>query len=359
MSKPAIHQFAANLSFGDAISNDMLEIKAALIRMGYESKIYAQYMDESMSRHFNLFNEYEGHSDNLILFHASIGGEVFDFVKKLPDKKIMIYHNMTPPQFLAGYNDHLANLLTQGPLKIKEILPYISYVVGDSDFNRKDIVDMGFDESKTDVLPIFVDFQKYDKPLNSGLQKSLREDGMKNMLFVGRFVPNKCHEDLIKAFYIYHQHFNKKSRLILIGNNDGMENYYLRLKKLVRMLGIESFVIFGEHVSFEDLATYYKSADLFLSMSEHEGFLVPVLECFHLGIPFLAYKAGAVGETMGGSGMLFEEKDFKKVAEMMHQIITDEALKKEIVSRQKDRVRNFHRSPVERKLESVIAKVLS
>ncbi|MBI4234828.1 glycosyltransferase [Candidatus Peregrinibacteria bacterium] len=359
MTKPAIHQFAANLSFGDAISNDMLEIKAALIRMGYESRIYAQYMDERMSKHFNLFNEYGGDKENLILFHASIGGEVFDFVKNLPDKKIMIYHNMTPPEFLAGYNDHLANLLTSGPMKIKEILPYISYVVGDSDFNRRDIVDMGFDETKTDVLPIFVDFQKYDRPLNVNLQRDLKANGMKNILFVGRFVPNKCHEDLIKAFYIYHRHFNKKSRLILIGNSDGMENYYLRLRKLVKMLEIEPFVVFGEHVDFDDLATYYKSADLFLSMSEHEGFLVPVLECFHLGIPFLAYKGGAVSETMGGGGVLFEKKDFGELAKMMHQIIIDEAFKKEIVGRQRDRVHNFHRGHVEKKLEAVISKVLN
>ncbi|MDD4110572.1 MAG: glycosyltransferase family 4 protein [Clostridia bacterium] len=359
MTKIAIHQFAANLSFGDAISNDMLEIQAALIRLGYDSKIYAQYMDPQMSEYFNLFTEYKGDSNNLIFFHASIGGDIFDLVKNLPDRKILIYHNITPSSFFRGYNEHLANLLDQGECKLKEIFPYLSFAVGDSDFNRNDLVKMGFSEEKTDVLPIFLDFKKYDSPLNSRLQKDLKADGIKNILFVGRFAPNKRHEDLIKAFYVYHRYFNHKSRLIMVGGHSGMENYYLRLKKLIKILGMEEFVVLGEQVSFEDLVTYYKTADLFLSMSEHEGFFVPILECFYLGVPVLAYFAAAVPETMGGAGVIFKEKNLKNVAVMMDQLITDNSFKTKTINSQKQLLDDFKRDVIEQKLKLIINKVLS
>jgi len=358
MPKPAIHQFGANLSFGDAISNDMLEIQVSLMKMGYDSKIYAQYMDPRMAKHFNLFTAYQGDPKNIILFHASIGGDVFDWVKKLVDKKILIYHNITPADYFRGYNEHLANLLAQGPNKVKEIEPHVAFAVGDSDFNRRDLVKLGFPEEKTDTLPIFVDFQKYDKPINRSLEVQLKTDDIKNILFVGRFAPNKAHADLIKAFYIYHRYFNQKSRLILIGSHDGLETYYLRLKKLIEILELEYHVILGDQVSFDDLATYYKTADLFLSMSEHEGFLVPILECFHLGIPVLAYRAGAVPETMGQGGVIFDTKDYGQVAEAMDQILTNSNLRNGIIGKQKERLKDFSRDRIEQKLQEVINHAL-
>lgn len=358
MGKPAVHQFSANLSFGDAISNDMMEIQTSLMKMGYDSKIYAQYMDPRMAKDFNLFTAYQGNPENIILFHASIGGDVFDWVKKLPDKKILIYHNMTPSHFFEGYNDHLANLLAQGPDKVKELKSHFAFAVGDSDFNRRDLVKLEFPEEKTDTLPIFVDFQKYDKPINRSLEGRLKAGDIKNILFVGRFAPNKCHADLIKSFYVYHRHFNPQSRLILIGNHDGLEAYYLQLKKLVEMLDLKPHVMFGDQVSFEDLATYYKVADLFISMSEHEGFLVPILECFHLGIPILAYRAGAVPETMGHGGVVFDVKNHDEVAEKMDQIIMNFAMKTEIVRKQKERIKDFSRDRIEKKLQEVINHVL-
>lgn len=358
MSQPAIHQFGANLSFGDAISNDMVEIQASLRKFGFKSNIYAQYMDPRMAKNFNLFTDYEGDPNNIILFHASIGGDVFDYVKGLPDKKVLIYHNVTPPEFMKGYNEHLVNLLEGGVRKVADFANDVEFAVGDSDFNRRDLVAMGFDEEKTDVLPIFVDFGKYDKSLNKQLQRKLTEGGITNVLFIGRYAPNKRQDDIVKAFYIYHKYFNSDSRLILVGSYDGMEDYYLRLQKLVEMLGIEESVIMESHVPFEDLATYYKCADLFLSMSEHEGFLVPILECFHLDIPILAYKAGAVPETMGKGGMLFGEKDYLKVAEMMEKILVDKALRGIMVREQRGRLEDFKRERVEGRLKEIINRVV-
>ncbi len=358
MSKPAIHQIGSNLSFGDAISNDMLEIQASLTKLGFDSKIFAQYVDPRMTKHFNLFTEYKGDSKNIVLFHASIGGDLFDFVRKLPDKKILVYHNITPPDFFRGYNDHLVNLLGLGLEKMKEAVSYVDFAVGDSDFNRCDFVKMGFDDSKTDVLPIFVNFEKFEKPLNKKLQSHLKADGFKNIMFVGRFVPNKCQHDLIKVFSLYNRYFNPKSRLILIGNYVTFEQYYLRLKKLAKMLGVESNVIFADQVGFEDLATYYKSADLFMSMSEHEGFLVPVLESFSLNVPVLAYDAGAIAETMGNGGVVFKEKDFLSIAKTMDSILNDQNLRDEVIVRQHRRIKDFQRDRVEEKLMKVINRVL-
>jgi len=354
MVRRAIHQLGTNLSFGDAISNDMLEIQKVLRELGYDSEIYAQCMDPRMAEHFNLFTKYRENPDNLLIFHASMGGGVFDFFEKLSGKKMIIYHNMTPADYFRGYNDYLANLLEQGLLKVKDLSDKVDFAVGDSDFSRRDLVKMGFVEEKTGVLPIFVDFKKYDNVVNQKLKNRLKVGDIKNILFVGRFVPNKCQEDIIKAFYVYHRYFNPKSRLILIGSNDGLETYWMRLKKLVEMLGIQANVVFGGHVSFEDLATYYKAADLFLSMSEHEGFFVPILECFHLGVPVLAYKAGAVLETMGAGGVVFDNKKYDYVAKKMDELISDDEFRKKVVTRQDERLKDFDINKTKEKFKQIL-----
>lgn len=356
MVKPAIHQFVDTLAFGDAISNDMFEIQKALISFGYESKIFFQCSNSKMSRYGLSFNNYAGNANNTAIFHASIGGGIFDFVKELPDKKVMIYHNMTPPAYYENYNSHLTALLTQGRIQLEDIREYISLAVGDSDFNTKELVDLGYKNTAT--LPIFVDFTKYDKSVNKRLFKKLKSDGIVNVLFVGRFAPNKRHDDVIKSFFIYNKYFNSKSRLILIGSHAGMEEYYNRIITLVEKLEIMDKVVFSGHLSLEDMSTYYKSADLFLSMSEHEGFFVPVLECFYLGVPLVAYGgASAVRETMGEGGVILENKKYDLVAETMHRILSDSDFKKLVIGKQYERVKDFYPDKIKAKLEQIIKLV--
>ena len=88
------------------------------------------------------------------------------------------------------------------------------------------------------------------------------------------------------------------------------------------------------HVSNEELTALYDVADLFLSASEHEGFCVPLIEAFHKRIPIVAFAATAVPDTMDGGGVLYDRKDPRYVASIMHTVLSDEALQNQILESQ-------------------------
>ena len=157
------------------------------------------------------------------------------------------------------------------------------------------------------------------------------------MLFVGRVIPNKKVEDLIRFFLVYHSCYNPRSRLLLVGAQSGFERYLASLHGLVATLGA-AHVHFIGHVSDAELAAYYEVADLFLCASEHEGFCVPIVEAFYEEVPVLAYAATAVPATMDGAGVLYDEKDPVHVATLMDAVVSNTALRDAIVRAQLDAI---------------------
>ncbi|HUQ88915.1 MAG TPA: glycosyltransferase, partial [Vicinamibacterales bacterium] len=88
------------------------------------------------------------------------------------------------------------------------------------------------------------------------------------------------------------------------------------------------------HVANEELAAYYEIADVFLSASEHEGFCVPLVESFHMGVPVLAYAATAVPSTMDGAGVLYTNKDPMHVAALINAVVDDRDIAERIIDGQ-------------------------
>jgi len=88
------------------------------------------------------------------------------------------------------------------------------------------------------------------------------------------------------------------------------------------------------HVSTEELTALYDVADVFLSASEHEGFCVPLVEAFYKRVPVIAFAAAAVPDTMDGGGVLYDRKDPRHVASLIHTVVTDAAWEDEILRAQ-------------------------
>jgi len=150
---------------------------------------------------------------------------------------------------------------------------------------------------------------------------------------VGRVIPNKKFEDVIKTFYFYKRYFNPDSQLILAGDYRGMERYHAGLQELVGRLALTD-VHFTGHVDFPELVSCYRAASCYLSMSEHEGFGVPLLEAFHMRVPVIGFAAGAVVETMNGGGLLLRKKDFPATASLIACLDRDPSLRRRIVDGQ-------------------------
>ncbi len=341
-----VHQFSTSLTYGDAISDEILEIRRVLRERGHRSEVFTRFFDPRLAAEVKDYREYGRFSapSNVVIFHFSIGSPVSKLFFRVPDRKIMIYHNITPHEFFLDYHRILARECYKGRLEIRLFKDKTDLALGDSDFNRRELEAAGY--APTGVLPILCDFSKFDRP-GDPVTRAVFDDGATNILFVGRVIPNKRFEDAIKAFAVYRRLFNPDSRLILAGDYRGMERYHAALVDLVARLGVPG-VHFTGHIEFDQLVAYYRMARVYLSMSEHEGFGVPLLEAFHLRLPVVAFAAGAVEETMNGGGVLLRDKSPAKTAALLDALVRDAALRETVVAGQLRALEKYRRENVAR-----------
>jgi glycosyltransferase involved in cell wall biosynthesis len=264
------------------------------------------------------------------VFHFSIGSAASRLVFHSPDRLAVVYHNITPGEWFLGFHPHLAGLCYHGRRELAAFAPRAALGLGDSEFNRRELEEAGF--RRTGVLPIVLDLARYARA-PSPVVRRLYADARTNILFVGRIIPNKKIDDLIRVFAVYQRYLEPRSRLLLVGDHRGHERYYDRLQELVRELRLDE-VVFTGHVDDDDLLAYYSVAQAFLCLSEHEGFCVPLVEAMATGVPVIAYAAGAVPETLRGGGVLLREKPLAETAELVHRVIHDRALHASVLETQ-------------------------
>jgi glycosyltransferase involved in cell wall biosynthesis len=350
-----VHQFATSLSYGDAISDEMLEIQSALREKGHNSEIFIRFYEPRMAKHIHDFREYKTYSapDNVVIFHFSIGSPVSKMFFRIPDKKIMIYHNITPYDYFLDFHRILTRECYKGRLEIKLFVDKVNLALGDSEYNRKELEKLGY--PNTGILPLLLNLDKFDSPGDPVVHR-IYDNGKWTMLFVGRVIPNKKFEDVIKVFTLYKKFYNPNSQLILAGDYRGMERYYFALQGLIDRLEIQDVHLTG-HVDFRELVSYFNLADVYLSMSEHEGFGVPLLEAFHNRIPVVAFNVGAVEETMNGGGVLIAEKEFLQTATFLDKIHKDKTFRDNIIAEQLQALKKYSRENVSQILMSHVEKV--
>jgi glycosyltransferase involved in cell wall biosynthesis len=350
-----IHQLTSGFEFGDAITNQTILIRDHLRCCGILSDIFAQYIDPKMSHIALKFEPDRLGTSSGLLYHHSIGSDLTQFALKHNGPKCLIYHNITPAEFLKSYNLKTANLLEQGRADLNRLARSFKCAVGVSNFNRAELADHGF--LNPGVLPICVDPSRWNSEPDRELMKNL-QDGTTNLLFVGRVVPNKCQHHLLEAFSHYLT-FDSKARLIIVGEINPRNLYNQQLLQIVERLGLRSKVVITGKISYESIQAFYRTAHLYWSMSEHEGFGVPLIEAMWFDIPVLAYKSTAVPETLGIGGITFtQKKDFNFIAALARTIVTDGALRSKIIEAQRLRREDFLPEAVVPRLDALIEKMV-
>lgn len=352
-----IIQLVKNISYGDAISNDILALDKIIKKRGNETQIYSQEIDSRISKNLvKSFNELSVNKEDLILFHVGCASNLTQWIKNVECKKILIYHNITPPEFFEGYNPKAQKTCLAGIQQIADLKDCFDMALVCSDFSKNDLIKMGY-SCPVKILPILIPFDDYKKEPSKEFIKKF-DDDFTNIIFVGRIVPNKKYEDIIRAFDLYQKKYNLKSRLFITGNPDSAPSYDLELKAYVRKLGTRN-VVFTGHTKFNEILAVYNLADLFLCMSEHEGFCVPLVEAMFFNIPIVAYSSSAVPDTLNGSGFLIEEKNPELTAGIINKIITDKNLKNLILKNQQERLNDFSQEKVENSFWSLIQDFIS
>lgn len=332
-----INQLLPAMSYGDAVSNSALNMQKTMQEAGIKSKIYAEHIHPKLSSLVQPAHLIP--KDQPVIYHVAIGCDLAYEIPKFSGKKMILYHNITPSKYFRGYDEQSADLCDKGRDELAFLKEYIDVAFADSEYNRMELDKLGY--KNTHVTPIIINYEDYENNYNKELLNKLQKSKLgTDILFVGRLAPNKKQEDIIKTFFFYKKYFDIDARLFLVGSYNRMERYYEQLKRLVEQLELEDVYITG-HVPFSEILTYYKNADIFLNMSEHEGFCVPILEAMKFEIPILSYKEAAVPETMGNGGLLFLKKDYQSIAALIKVIEDDKQLQNKVIRNQKNRLDYF------------------
>lgn len=349
-------QLLPTISYGDAVSNDVIALYHTLKKAGFTTGIYAENIDSRLPMKLvSAVSKVPRLNENdIIIYHLSTGTKLnYEFLRYRA-RKIMIYHNITPPSFFEDYSIISYELCRDGRKALAYLADKAEYCLADSEYNKQELVQAGY-KCPVDVLPILIPFEDYEQPCDSRITDQYQNDRYTNIIFTGRIAPNKKQEDVIRAFYAYQKYYNPESRLFIVGSYSGMECYYQRLCAYVKALGVQN-VIFTGHVKFAEILAYYKLADVFLCMSEHEGFCVPLVEAMYFQIPVVAYDSSAIGYTLGGAGVLLKEKNPLETAGMINYLMTHEDVKKDVVRGQNDQLKIYDNALIERKFLELLSK---
>lgn len=353
-----IIQLLTTVSYGDAVSNDVLAIHETLKKFGYDTGVYAENIGKRLPKgvvkHVSKMPKLK--DNDVIIYHLSTGTELNYKLLEYKGKKVLRYHNITPYDFFAGYSAASWKLCKEGREGLAFLADKVDYCLAVSEYNKKDMIEAGY-KCPIDILPILIPFSDYEKKADEKVIRRYGGDDYVNILFTGRIAPNKKQEDVISAFYMYQKYYNPKARLFFVGSYGGLEIYYQRLKDYVKQLGLKN-VYFTGHIRFDEILAYYSVADVFLCMSEHEGFCVPLVEAMKFEVPVVAYDSSAIGNTLGGTGVLLKEKDALETAGMIHYLVEHPKLMESIKADQTQRLNDFAHDKIEKQLMDYLSKFL-
>lgn len=355
----AIHQFVAGFNTNDAISNEARVMRAMFRRWGFASEIFCEVRPMLPELRHEVRNisdcAAQCHPEDIVLLHLSVGSVVNNVFASLHCRKTLLYHNITPARFFHAVNQQTSYILERGRQQVRTLASTADVNIADSAFNAAELTELGYHDVK--VLPLILDLDTLQAKPEAEMHERF-SDGKTNVLFVGRCVPNKRIDDALRAFHCFQSTVEPHSRFIHAGSHAGTDRYCYFLQTLANELGLRDCCFTGP-VTQAQMNALYGTANLFLCMSEHEGFCIPLLEAMVHGVPVLAYAAGAVPETMDGAGVLFREKDYPQIAEMMGRLTKDASLREAILNGQMKRVNRYRDRNLERELRDLLAPLLS
>ena len=359
MKVKAIHQFHSGSAYGDAVTNGMFLIRDILRKLGFKSEIYVEHVDRKLKKELKHYSQYKTDPQNILLVHHSLGHDLDFWLKSLKDKIVLIYHNITPEKFFPE-GSLLWKYARKGREQLKLLKEISLAAIADSKINKQELISLGFPSEKVWVIPLLFDIEKIIKhPYNFKIIDNYGSSF--NILFVGRIVKNKKQDELVDIFNYFRKLSDKPSKLILVGGVTD-SSYEKLVKEKVERYGLklgEEVVLTGK-VPYEDLYAYYRCADVFLCMSEHEGFGVPLVESFAFGVPVVAYDApdSNIKHTLNGGGVLIKERDFKKIAAFLSILSKNRVLLREVLKTQREAISVYEKKNIVKNFVNFLENIL-
>ncbi len=316
-----INQWVPAAHKGDAIGDSARRVRALLRMMGHESELYAMTIDDALRHDVRPFGDAAGRRGDVTIFHYALPSAMTGAFSSIDSRRVLQYHNVTPASYFAPYDPALFRLAALGREELATLAGRVDLALGDSAYNRQELDALGF--RRTGVFPIAVDTTRITRPVERPALDRMLDDGLVNFLFVGRLDVVPRYHSMIRAL---------------------MAEYRLRDDRFV----------FTGPIPDEELAVYYRRAAVYISMSEHEGFCVPLVEAMAADVPVLAYAAAAVPDTLGGAGVQFAPKDLEYAAELLGALAFDDGLRASVIAGQRRRLADFGDARLMRELTALL-----
>jgi glycosyltransferase involved in cell wall biosynthesis len=307
----AVHQLLPTASPHDAVTTQAFAWRDLLREWGYESEIVAEHVHpDSLGsvRRLDRAGRRLVNEGSLVL-HYALWSATAETALQAMGPLAFCYHNITPGELLRDFNPTVAELCDRGRDELTVFQGRIAALIAPSKFNAADLRQAGLGEAT--VVPLLLELP-HEAPRRNPHPEPV-------VLTVGRIVPNKRLEDVIKAFTLYQRRHSPEASLVIVGSDLGFENYRHALDMLVARIGVRN-VVFTGPISEKARNAWYSRADVYLSMSVHEGFCVPLIEALAHGAPVVARDAGAMPETLGGAGLVLDGGNLPLVAEALHEL---------------------------------------
>jgi len=338
----AVHQFVPALLPRDATGDHTLALQQALRDAGFRSDIYVEAAHDDLWHHATYFERYPERAapGDILLYQLSTASPVADFLLTRPERVVLDYHNITPAGFYEGWEDHTRAKVALARLQMAELAPVAALGIADSAFNAAELHRWGC--RTTSVIPILAGIEDRRAVVDPTEHARLAADhgDATVLLFVGRISPNKNQHRLVEALWLYRRWYDSRARLHLVGPAF-TDAYVDAVFALAAELGLADAVRHGEDLTDAELAAWYADADVFVCLSEHEGFCIPLLEAMRAGLPIVAHAAGAVPETLGHAGVVLDSTRPGTVAAAVHRVHTDRALADRLVAAGHRRLADF------------------
>jgi len=352
-----IHQVLSGAGPYDAVTTQAFAFRELFGSWGWDGRDVAAEIDPRVGNRIAPLRSLHAGPGDVLLIHYSAYAPKLRAVLELPNRKLLLSHNITPARWFWDHDPQAAVVCALGRKQLPQFAAAADVVAGVSLYNARE---MG---SET-VIPILFDPRTLGAARNTrspggsqgaGGSERDRDGGSAaaTILFVGRLAPHKRQDAVMRAFELYRRRHAPDARLVLVGAPVNWA-YDAAMRELATQLSPGAITI-ESGLTREQLADRYRSATAFLCLSEHEGFCIPLLEAFHFGVPVIARPVGGVPEVAGDAALLLGEEDGESViAELLAIVATDGELRASLRERAAARVAAYAPEPTARALRAAV-----
>ena len=297
-----VHQVLSGAGPYDAVTTQAIAFRERFRAWGWGGRDVAAEIDPRIGDRIAPLRSLAARDGDVLLVHYSAYAPKLRAVLELPQRKLLISHNITPARWFWDHDPQAGVVCALGRKQLPQFAAAVDVAAGVSLYNAQEF---GSDV----VIPILFD------PAGLGTPRPAAQPdppGPPTILFVGRLAPHKRQDAVIRAFELYRRRHAPDARLVLVGAPINWP-YDAAMRVLAEEIS-PGRVTIESGLTNEQLAGRWRSAHAFLCMSEHEGFCIPLLEAFHFGVPVIARAIGGVPEVAGDAALLLDDADDESVA---------------------------------------------